>query len=681
VNVKKSLIVNGVLVLAVAGAAAGAYAALGSPTAAKATPVTAIVSKGAVLSSVSATGNVISDRQLSLNFTTGGKLTEVDVKPGDKVTAGQVVAKIDDRTAQQTLASAKASLTSAKAKQLQDQQGLTPAQATQDEIALEQSQAQIDVAQAALDTAKTQADVNATGYQAAIDQARTALDATKATASQNAVQYQTTVDQAANALAATKATVAQNAVQYQTTINQAQAQLATDQATLATDQSTLATDQATQSTDAGYVATDQSDQSNCQSNPSYTPTRKSGETCSDVANQLQTDQTAYNQATSTVNSDTTKVNGDTSKVTQDSNSVTNATNNQAAGLIKDQQSVDNSNNSLTNAKNSQAAGIMKDQQSIANGVNAITSAINAQTAGLAKDQQSIANAQNSLNSANLSLRSTKAGNAVKEAPATAATVAGDDAGILSAQTAVDNAQKTVDDTVLTAPTNGTVVSVSNGVGENVGSGGTSSSSSSSGASASANSSSSSGSGFIVLTDLAGLQVKAGFSEADAAKVKVGEPVTVTFDALPGQSASGSVISIDTTSTVVSNVVTYNVVAVLAQAVTGVKPGMTASMQVIINEKDNVVKVPTASVSGAGSASSVRLMENGKEVTKQVVAGLRGDDSTEIVSGLVGGETLVISNGARAGSGSTPSVTTRVPAGAGGFGGGGGGGGGVRFGGG
>jgi len=185
----------------------------------------------------------------------------------------------------------------------------------------------------------------------------------------------------------------------------------------------------------------------------------------------------------------------------------------------------------------------------------------------------------------------------------------------------------------------------------------------------------------VLTDLAGLQVKAGFSEADAAKVKVGEPVTVTFDALPGQSASGSVISIDTTSTVVSNVVTYNVVAVLAQAVTGVKPGMTASMQVIINEKDNVVKVPSASVSGAGSASSVRLMENGKEVTKQVVAGLRGDDSTEIVSGLVGGETLVISNGARAGSGSTPSVTTRVPAGAGGFGGGGGGGGGVRLGGG
>ena len=69
---------------------------------------------------------------------------------------------------------------------------------------------------------------------------------------------------------------------------------------------------------------------------------------------------------------------------------------------------------------------------------------------------------------------------------------------------------------------------------------------------------SAGSGFITLTDLATLQVEAGFAETDAAKIELGQPATVTFNALPNQELQGKVSEIDVNSETVSNVVTYNV---------------------------------------------------------------------------------------------------------------------------
>jgi hypothetical protein len=139
-----------------------------------------------------------------------------------------------------------------------------------------------------------------------------------------------------------------------------------------------------------------------------------------------------------------------------------------------------------------------------------------------------------------------------------------------------------------------------------------------------------------------------------------------------------------TSTVVSNVVTYNVTVTLVNPPAGVKPGMTASVSVVTNQVDGVLELPTADITTRGGTSSVTLIRSGKQILQAVTTGLVGDQTTEIVSGVNQGDvvatpTVSITTGGATGAGTGTGATTRAGAGAaggGGFFGGGAGGGGV-----
>ncbi len=107
--------------------------------------------------------------------------------------------------------------------------------------------------------------------------------------------------------------------------------------------------------------------------------------------------------------------------------------------------------------------------------------------------------------------------------------------------------------------------------------------------------------------------------------------------------------------------------------------MSANATVTTGERDNVLNVPNAAVSGSGSSATVKVLQNdGTQQTANVVAGLKGDSNTEIVSGLTAGARVVTSSGTvPTGVGATTGTTGRtgvVPGGAGGFPGGAGGGG-------
>src|ERR1700751_2545773 len=91
-------------------AANSVYGFLGSPASGAAVQRTATVARGTVQSSVTASGNVSVATSASVNFTSSGTLTEVDVATGDKVKAGQVLAKIDPVPAETALQSAQANL-------------------------------------------------------------------------------------------------------------------------------------------------------------------------------------------------------------------------------------------------------------------------------------------------------------------------------------------------------------------------------------------------------------------------------------------------------------------------------------------------------------------------------------------------------------------------------------------
>src|SRR5262249_3811432 len=150
------------------------------------------------------------------------------------------------------------------------------------------------------------------------------------------------------------------------------------------------------------------------------------------------------------------------------------------------------------------------------------------------------------------------------------------ASLLQAKVALVTARKALADTTLRAPIAGVVASVSGTPGTVVAGGGSSDVDPSS--SSSSNSSASSGSsGFVTLTKLTGLQILASFSETDSAKLRVGQPATVTVDALPDQQLAAHVVAISpTASTSSSSVVTYDVTFALDRTNAQLKPGMTAN---------------------------------------------------------------------------------------------------------
>jgi multidrug efflux pump subunit AcrA (membrane-fusion protein) len=176
-----------------------------------------------------------------------------------------------------------------------------------------------------------------------------------------------------------------------------------------------------------------------------------------------------------------------------------------------------------------------------------------------------------------------------------------------------------------------------------------------------------------------MQVTAAFAESDVAKLAIAQPATVTISALGSAELAAHVAAIDPIASSSSSVVQYTVTFALDRANKQLKPGMTATVAVTTAEKDNVLQVPSAAVTGSGRTARVTVQKNGVSQTVPVVAGLVGDSSTEIVSGLTAGETYVISTtvarqtGAATGTTTTPA--TRAGGGLGGLGGGGFGGGG------
>ena len=85
------------------------------------------------------------------------------------------------------------------------------------------------------------------------------------------------------------------------------------------------------------------------------------------------------------------------------------------------------------------------------------------------------------------------------------------------------------------------------------------------------------------------------NEVDAAKVKVGQKVTLTFDAIDGLSITGEVSEIDALGTVSQGVVTYGVKIAFDTQDERVKSGMSVSAAIITDVKQNVLLVPNAAV--------------------------------------------------------------------------------------
>jgi len=114
---RPSVAVNAALVLALVAGASWAYETVSGPdtgNAAAASVRSVPVQQGTVTASVTADGSLESASSASASFETGGTVTSISVKVGDKVTKGQVLAKVDPAAAKRTLAAAEADLDAAQ---------------------------------------------------------------------------------------------------------------------------------------------------------------------------------------------------------------------------------------------------------------------------------------------------------------------------------------------------------------------------------------------------------------------------------------------------------------------------------------------------------------------------------------------------------------------------------------
>lgn len=256
------------------------------------------------------------------------------------------------------------------------------------------------------------------------------------------------------------------------------------------------------------------------------------------------------------------------------------------------------------------------------------------------------------------------------------------------QNALTDANNTLSDYTIIAPFSGSMASVSAQVGLSA-------------VTAASNGATSLG---TIVTDKKIAQIT--LNEADIAKVRIGQPAIITFDALNGVTATGTVADIDGLGTVTQGVVTYKVKVFFDSDDVRIKPSMSVSVDITTNSKKDVLVVQTsalkrdtngyyletdgtlvsqiekksdetiattsrrtrnASTTGiVESASTTRSVRGTPSVTVPsttvftkipVTIGIQGETMTEIVAGIEEGKRIIVKKTSGAKTQAAPSITS------------------------
>lgn len=205
----------------------------------------------------------------------------------------------------------------------------------------------------------------------------------------------------------------------------------------------------------------------------------------------------------------------------------------------------------------------------------------------------------------------------------------------NAQLSLQNAQDALDNYTITAPISGTVIEKNFKAGDTIDN----------------NSLTAAGGTLAVLYDMSTLTFEMKIDEKDINKVKVGQEVTITADAVEGVTFSGVVDTVNINGTTVSGQTNYPVTVVINDP-QDLKPGMNVSADIIVERAGTVLCVPVDAVNRGSDKPTVQvaqegaLDENGNVVdpskleTREVTLGRNDNDNIEITSGLSEGEIVV-----------------------------------------
>jgi len=162
--------------------------------------------------------------------------------------------------------------------------------------------------------------------------------------------------------------------------------------------------------------------------------------------------------------------------------------------------------------------------------------------------------------------------------------------------------------------------------------------------------------FKIAQDLSKMQIDANFAEADIGNIRVGQKVKFTVDAFSGKNFKGDVRQVRLTPTIQSNVVTYDVVVDVDNPELILMPGMTAYVNIAVEERNDALLVPNAALrfkpSNAAakpkmakhdsSSATVYVMRGGNVMPVSVMLGITDNRNTEVLTGeLKLGEEIVL----------------------------------------
>jgi multidrug efflux pump subunit AcrA (membrane-fusion protein) len=203
----------------------------------------------------------------------------------------------------------------------------------------------------------------------------------------------------------------------------------------------------------------------------------------------------------------------------------------------------------------------KTSTSYATNLNSYNNALQARDIALINASTSIVNAQLSYNQ--------------KVAPPT-------QSDLVAARSSLETAQLSYDNTIIRAPFDGQIGSVSAAVGQQT--------------------NSQQGVATIITKDKI---AEISLNEIDVADVLLGQSVELSFDAIPGEVFKGSVAQIDTIGVSASNVVSFATKISIPNADERIKSGMSVTANIITSEKDNILTVPSGTIKTEGSGDKVR----------------------------------------------------------------------------
>lgn len=135
-----------------------------------------------------------------------------------------------------------------------------------------------------------------------------------------------------------------------------------------------------------------------------------------------------------------------------------------------------------------------------------------------------------------------------------------------------------------------------------------------------------------LDNLSSLLVDVKVSEVDINTVSIGQPVTLTFDAILGKEYHGEVVEVTQAGTVEEGVVNFTVTVELTDPDSLVKPGMTAGVNIVVEEMQDVLLVQNRAVRLVDGARVVYVLENEQPVKKEIRLGSSSDTMSVIASG-------------------------------------------------